>query len=362
MNHDTTPKRLSMKGRIARTVSLCLLSLSLLPAGVSAQELYTTDGVHVRSQPDADSAICLTAQMGTPVTVTGQKGNWTAVCVNGINGYIYKDYLSDQLLSPEEASEVHSDSTNGSSTTDSVSHTDASSGSVIVSGTSSAETAGQSDYINSTEVNLRAEANSHCVVLTVLTQGETVQILGQEGNWTRIARSDGSQGYVYTIYLGDNKPADTSGATDSSDSAENVSLSREDAIDAFRSDAISYAEGRLGDTYSQSLRDTDGYADCSSLVRDAYENAAGVFIGNATSSQADMMNRYFYDIGSVTDAVPGDLLYHLSDERHTGIYLGDGQVLHASQNAGIVKISTYDSGGSYWEYGCNAAAYCYESQ
>ena len=72
------------------------------------------------------------------------------------------------------------------------------------------------------------------------------------------------------------------------------------------------------------------------------------------------MNGYFYSIGKITDATPGDLVYHLSGDNHTGIYLGNGQVLHASQKAGSVTISSYDSGSVYWEYGCNAAAYCYE--
>lgn len=336
MNHDKTPAQYPVRRGIIRMLPLCLLSLCLLPAGVSAGELYATDGVHVRSQPSADSTVCLTVKMGTPVTQTGQEGNWTAVSVNGVHGYIYKEYLSDHPVSPEEApaSDASADGDAGV----------------------------QTDYINSTEVNLRAEANSSCAVLAVLTQGETVRILGQSGNWTLIARSDGSQGYVYTIYLGDNKPADAPADPVNSDTADAASLSREDTIDAFRSDAISSARGRLGDIYSQSMRDTAGYADCSSLVRDAYEDAAGVCIGNTTSSQADTMHDYFYEIGSVTDAVPGDLLYHLSGERHTGIYLGDGQVLHASQNAGEVRISTYDSGSSYWEYGCSAAAYCYDSQ
>ena len=170
----------------------------------------------------------------------------------------------------------------------------------------------------------------------------------------RIRRENGQEGYVYSIYLGDNKP-DYSGDTHS------TVLSREDCIDAFRSAAISYAEGRLGDTYSQERRDTDGYADCSSLVRDAFQNASGVSIGNTTSTQADTMNNYFYSIDQITDATPGDLLYHLSGDHHTGIYLGNGQVLHASQNAGTVTISSYNSDSSYWEYGCNAAAYCYDA-
>ena len=40
------------------------------------------------------------------------------------------------------------------------------------------------------------------------------------------------------------------------------------------------------------------------------------------------------------------------------IYLGNGKVLHASQTAGKVKISTFSSSSRYWDTGCNAAGYC----
>lgn len=333
MNHVTTltrqrryaHRRHSARRALGKALSLCLLSLCLLPSGVSASQLYTTDGVHIRSQPSADSSISSTVPAGTAVTKTGQSGNWIAVTVDGVSGYIYKDYLSD---APTETT---------------------------VSADSSATAADSSTYINSTEVNLRAEANSHCNVLQVLTQGETVSLLSTEGNWTKIRRQNGEEGYVYSIYLGENAPSE-------SDSTAAATLSREESIDAFRSDAISYAESCLGDTYSQALRDSDGYADCSSLVRDAYQSASGVFIGNTTCAQADTMQDYFYSISAITDASPGDLLYHLSDENHTGIYLGNGKVLHASQRAGTVKISYFDSSSTYWEYGCNAASYCYDYQ
>ena len=94
MNHVTSHKTTPVHRQIRKAVSLCLLSLCLLPAGASAAEQYTTDGVHVRTGPNASSAICLTAEMGTAVTVTGQEGNWVQVSVHGQNGYIYKDYLS----------------------------------------------------------------------------------------------------------------------------------------------------------------------------------------------------------------------------------------------------------------------------
>lgn len=316
-------------GRIvsACLAACCLFSVHLLSSAGSAGQFYTTDGVNVRSQPSSESSVYFAIPAGTAVARTGQSGNWIAVNVDGVDGYIYKDYLSEN---PDSAYEASADT---------------------------GETAdADHSFINSTEVNLRAEANSHCSVLAVLDVNETVAVLSTEGNWTRILRQNGQEGYVYSIYLGDNKPA-----AEESEEAD-VQISREDCIDKFRSLAISYAEGRIGDTYSQELRDTDGYADCSSLVRDSFLSASGILIGNTTTDQADTMSGYFYDVNKITDAAPGDLLYHLSGDHHAGIYLGSGQVLHASQNAGTVKISSYSDESSYWEYGCNAAAYCFDAQ
>ena len=57
---------------------------------VHAQRLYTTDGVNVRAKPNSSSKVLTSVSAGTSVTKTGRSGNWIAVRVNGIKGYIYK--------------------------------------------------------------------------------------------------------------------------------------------------------------------------------------------------------------------------------------------------------------------------------
>ncbi len=327
MNNTFSHRRTGFFSIIRRTVSAGLLAICLLPTSVSAGELYATEGVNVRSAPNSSSAVQTAISAGTAVMQTGTSGNWIAVSVDGLNGYIYKDFLSS---SPVSASTEE--------------------------GTSAGSSANQSSartYVNSTEVNLRKKANGYCKIKAVLTKGEEVDVLSHTGNWTKICRSDGSTGYVYTIYLGENKP---SGSSDNAKPAP----SRAEIIADYRSGAIAYGKDHLGDLYSQAQRNSSGYADCSSLVRDAFTSASGKYIGDTTTTQADAMDEYFYSIEKITDVTPGDLVYHLSGDNHTGIYLGNGEVLHASQKAGSVTISSYDSGSSYWEYGCNAAAYCYD--
>ena len=318
MYHSIIQKARYITGYIMTGIMICILSLTVFPANVSARELYTTDGVNLRSEPNSSSQAYFAVVAGTAVTETGQSGNWIQVNVNGTTGYIYKDYLSEQY-SPETTS---NESSSASETT----------------------------YINSTEVNLRKKANDHCKVKAVLNTGDSVTILGQNGNWTKVQTASGQRGYVYSIYLGEKK-----------NNPEPKQPSKSEVISNYRSDAISYGENHLGDLYSQSLRNTEGYADCSSLVRDAFQTATGKFIGDTTVTQSDTMSNYLYSIKKITDATPGGLVYHLSSDNHVGIYLGNGRVLHASQSAGTVKISTYDNSNSFWEYGCNAAAYCYDN-
>ena len=127
---------------------------------------------------------------------------------------------------------------------------------------------------------------------------------------------------------------------------------------SYRTKAVSYAKRRVGDKYSQSRRNQKGYADCSSLMRDAYKSASGKYIGNTTYEQLELMHSYLYSISSVRQATVGDLVFHQNGSNHVGIYLGNGKVLHASQTAGKVKISTFSSSSRYWDTGCNAAGYC----
>lgn len=320
MYHKIFQESKRITGHIVAGIMICFLIFSVFPANVSASELYTTDGVNLRSEANSSSQVYFAVEAGTAVSKTGTSGNWIQVTVNGTTGYIYKDYLSDHY-SPDMSSD---DTSSGSSS--------------------------ETTYINSTEVNLRKRANDHCKVKAVLNTGDSVTVLGQNGNWTKVQTASGQKGYVFSIYVGEKK-----------NNSEPKQPSKSEVISDYRSDAISYGENHLGDIYSQALRDTEGYADCSSLVRDAFLNATGKFIGDTTVTQSDTMSNYLYSIDKITDATPGDLVYHLSSDNHVGIYLGNGKVLHASQSAGTVKISTYDNSNSFWEYGCNAAAYCYDN-
>ncbi len=205
------------------------------------------------------------------------------------------------------------------------------------------------------EANIRKEPKKDSEKVGALEPSTQVTLLSESGNWIKIRTEEGKEGYIYKDLLG-NTPVETNEEGEKEE-VEKDSGDTENLTD-IREKAISYGQEHLGDTYSQKHRNESGYADCSSLVRDAYEEASGEYIGDDTRTQSDVMNSYFYEITSLRDVEEGDLVYHLSKDNHTGIYLGDGKVLHASKKAGKVVVTEFSLDSDYWEYGCNAASYC----
>ena len=141
-----------------------LLFLMLPVTFVHAQRLYTTDGVNVRAKPNSSSKVLTSVSAGTSVTKTGRSGNWIAVRVNGIKGYIYKSYLSGSK------------------------------------NTSTATVSKSTSYravITASSVNLRAKPSFSSRVKGSLSAGQAVTVCSTNGSWKKVQTSKGKKGYVY---------------------------------------------------------------------------------------------------------------------------------------------------------------------
>lgn len=65
---------------------------------------------------------------------------------------------------------------------------------------------GQSVWTSTDGVNLRAEPNTDCKILTMLEVGTQLTLLGEENGWAQV-EYDGQQGYVSADYITDVDPA-----------------------------------------------------------------------------------------------------------------------------------------------------------
>lgn len=98
---------------------------------------------------------------------------------------------------------------------------------------------------------------------------------------------------------------------------------------------IAFAEGQLGKPYVWGATGPGSY-DCSGLTQAAWREA-GVQLPRVTYDQVNFGNRV-----SRSDMRPGDLVFFYSDVSHVGIYIGDGQMIHASRPGDVVKVESID--------------------
>jgi cell wall-associated NlpC family hydrolase len=104
--------------------------------------------------------------------------------------------------------------------------------------------------------------------------------------------------------------------------------------------AVDIAMAQIGDPYVWGAAGPDAF-DCSGLVQYAYA-AAGISLPHSSRMQSTMGAPVSRDA-----LQPGDLVFFYSPVSHVGIYIGDGQMVHASTSGVPVKTASVDSMGSY---------------
>ncbi|GAB4082042.1 C40 family peptidase [Modestobacter muralis] len=102
--------------------------------------------------------------------------------------------------------------------------------------------------------------------------------------------------------------------------------------------AIETALAQVGDPYVWGASGPDGF-DCSGLTSYAYA-AAGVSLPRASRSQATMGREV-----SRAELQPGDLVFFYDPISHVGLYIGDGQMVHARTFGQPVAVTTVDQAG-----------------
>jgi cell wall-associated NlpC family hydrolase len=84
-----------------------------------------------------------------------------------------------------------------------------------------------------------------------------------------------------------------------------------------------------------------GSFDCSGLTAYAFA-AAGVGLPHSSRMQSQMGQAISRD-----QLQPGDLVFFYSPVSHVGIYIGNGQMVHAPTSGDVVKVASVDSMGGY---------------
>lgn len=273
------------------------------PAPVSADEAdaMATEQVYIRQGPSTADPILASLYEGDWVTLTGYSengfqevywGDWVA--------YVYADYLSVGGYS--EPSPVA---------------TTTSTGAVGVAYTSGS-------------VNLRSGDSTATGVIAVLPVGTELSLTGNVSGGFAEADTGYGFGWISTDYISDSAPAAPAAAEEAPVAAP-VSTGGQALVD--------FAMQFQGYPYVWAGNTPSGF-DCSGFTQYVVQNVYGYDITHSTDIQAG-----YGPYVAWGEWAPGDLVFFTNTGgsgyySHVGIYIGDGQMIHA-ENAGTgVRISS----------------------
>ncbi|MFE4701748.1 NlpC/P60 family protein [Streptomyces sp. NPDC056738] len=96
--------------------------------------------------------------------------------------------------------------------------------------------------------------------------------------------------------------------------------------------AVAYAYSKLGSPYVWGATGPNAF-DCSGLAQAAYRSA-GVSLPRTTYSQINAGRRV-----TLSELQPGDLVFFYAGITHVGIYIGNGQMIHAPNPSAPVRVA-----------------------
>lgn len=179
---------------------------------------------------------------------------------------------------------------------------------------------------------LRSEPSTESEIVVTLGNSEQLEVVEQLDGWARVV-VDSTEGYVSTDYI---------------DITQELTTARTLAqliygmdVSELRIEMAEYAQQFVGCPYVYGGNSLTNGTDCSGFTHLIYAHF-GISIPRTASTQY----RFFTKI-SASELKPGDLVfypepYDPNDIGHVAMYIGNGQVVHASNARTGIKYSRMD--------------------
>lgn len=187
-------------------------------------------------------------------------------------------------------------------------------------------------------LRLREKANRKSAALTSVSEGSKFKIYRQTPKWVKV-KVNGKTGYLFKEYVdlgyyytkADGIASESSGGSNSSGSSSSGTASQ----------VVSYALNYVGNPYKYGGDSLTNGTDCSGFTHMVF-GRYGYDIPRTASAQSSVGTRV-----SMSNLRKGDLLFYKNSKgktNHVTIYMGNEQVVHASNSApypaGGIKVSS----------------------
>ena len=286
-----------------------------------------------------------TEKKGTSVEIITTAGNWCYIATENLNGWVRQDAL--------ESGETQTTTTAPQETLPTTEETPA---------TTEQETAIEETtmYVTGSSIYVRSGPGTNYEIVTSLIRGNSVKAVAETSQWYKV-EVNGQTGYISKSLVSTTRPETTSRGTETSrtqDEEEQVSSTPQEENTQVEQTVVQtstgqqivdYAKNYLGCKYVYGGSGPNTF-DCSGFTMYVYQKF-GVTLSHSARAQSK--------VGTAVEKENlqlGDLVFFKDYETmdgigHCGIYIGDGNFIHASSGTGYcVKISTLLSGSYATRY------------
>ena len=294
----------------------------------------------IRILPLINSNVLENISSGATVTIITSTNKWTFVETDTISGWILNSALEENTTSTsdnqttENTDNGNTDDTNSSENNDTTNQ----------SSDTMYDTA-VTKYINGSSVYTRNEPSTDASIVISLIRNTDVTVTGENGDWYKVKYGD-FEGYIFKELLSDEQTEQTNRhmpLAETTNLQENIEQTSNSNESSLGQEIVEYAKQYLGYPYVYGGAGSSSF-DCSGFTMYVYKNF-GYSLSHSARAQSKMGTYVEKE-----NLQPGDLVFFLDYETmddigHCGIYIGDGNFIHASSGTGYcVKISTLLSG------------------
>ena len=263
-------------------------------------------GLNVRSGAGTSYSKLGKLEYKEKVTVLSTSNGWSKINYNGKTGYVDSSYLKSTVPGSTD------DNTNN-------------------------ETTGTTKYVNTTSgLNVRSGAGTSYSKLGKLEYKEKVTVLSTSNGWSKI-KYNGKTGYVDSSYLQSTVPG----------SNGNNANNNNNTVSTKANEVIAYAKTLLGKPYVWGAQGPNSF-DCSGFTYYVFKNKAGIVLPRTSSAQSK-----YGTYVSKSNLKAGDLVFfdtngaNDGNVSHVGMYIGNGQMIHASYGQKKIVIANFND--SYYQ-------------
>ena len=294
---------------------------------ITLGEYKISENTRLKLIPSINATDVIELKKDETVTVTEIMNGWACVETQTTKGWLRKDKLKKDEPVEETAEEVKEEQQEPAQ-----------------------ETPIKTQYVNSTTVNVRQEANTSSTIVTTVSLNTEVQVYSEENGWSKVKVND-KEGYISTSLLSNSKQETSRGqSTSRRTSSTNTTTTNQTSKNTTTETAsvpsssngssiVATAKKYLGYKYTYGGSSPSTGFDCSGFTSYVFKQY-GISLNRTAAGQ--------YSNGvavSRSNLQPGDLvMFGKSGINHVAIYIGGGQIIHASTPSTGVRIDSLSTG------------------